>query len=196
MGKMKHPLYHVWRAMINRCHNPNFKHWDRYGGRGIKICQRWRDDFFAFVDDMGPRPKGHEIDRIDNDGDYTPDNCRWATRRQQQRNQTITRRVVIEGAEYLAVALADKSGLKTDTIVSRAQKGLSYDEVIDPKPRRNLSGLALGRHLGADATRNKTHCPKGHAYSPENTIISRQGWRRCRKCFYEKERKRRLNKPY
>jgi hypothetical protein len=81
-----HPVYKVWEAMIQRCTNPRNKSYPNYGGRGIRVCQSWRDDFLAFYRDMGPRPDGLTLDRIDVNGDYEPGNCRWATYKEQRAN--------------------------------------------------------------------------------------------------------------
>lgn len=100
-GLSYHPHYHVWRNMIRRCDDrddPN------YGGRGIKVCDRWRESFQNFLDDMGERPEGQTLERDDPDGDYCQGNCRWATRREQARNK---RNNVVKEFRGVALCLAE-----------------------------------------------------------------------------------------
>jgi len=184
--KNPHPLYSVWQGMRRRCDNPNHKAFPDYGGRGISVCSEW-DDFHVFLRDMGPRPNGHSIDRRDNDRGYSPDNCRWATRKEQQRNQRRAVYVTIEGTEHRAIDLADMTGMKTDTIVARASKGLTYKEVVDPQPRRDLSGFALGGKASGALRKAKTHCPQGHEYTEDNLLKNKHGHRGCKTCHRDRE---------
>lgn len=85
-GKI-HPEYNVWKTMRQRCSNPNRNSYPNYGGRGIQVCARWDTSFGNFIADMGPRPKGYTIERIDNDDDYKPTNCKWIPLTEQWKNR-------------------------------------------------------------------------------------------------------------
>ena len=110
----KHPAYACWSHMKQRCLNPRSSNWEWYGGRGIKVCDRWlgRDGFRNFYSDMGP-PNGRTIDRINNDGNYCPENCRWATMQEQAKNKrgrapeigSLRNRAKLAGLPYVQVYL-------------------------------------------------------------------------------------------
>lgn len=125
------PEYRAWNNAKHRCYNVNNARYPRYGGRGIEVCERWRNSFQNFIADMGPRPSPHHsLERIDNEGPYAPENCQWATSTEQNNNRCFNRHVVVDG-ERLTVAQAAKlTGVKHATICSRLERGKSDDEAI------------------------------------------------------------------
>lgn len=123
--------YNVWDNIKQRCHNPNHVRYHNYGGRGVIVCQRWRDSFLDFVADMGLRPSvAHSIDRIDNDKGYSPENCRWATEAEQQRNRTNNRVVEYQGETLCVSDLARRFGLTPGTLRFRLDRGMSVEDAV------------------------------------------------------------------
>lgn len=141
-GLHKSPAYSTWHGMHQRCYNPNHKAYHRYGGRGIKVCRRWHK-FENFYADMGEPPPRHELDRKNNDGPYSPKNCQWATRIQQQNNRSTNRSITIGGATKTVAQWARDVGLKHTTLAGRLDKGWSPERAIQPGRFRNLEGLKL-----------------------------------------------------
>lgn len=130
------PEYSVWRSMIARCENENDRGYANYGGRGIKVCKRWRTSFTAFKQDMGKRPKGMSIDRIDNDGNYEPDNCRWASKTAQARNRRDRAPVEFNGRSMFLVDWAKETGIKLATLHDRIYKhGWTIEKALTTDPR-------------------------------------------------------------
>ncbi|WP_157509585.1 hypothetical protein [Leifsonia sp. Root4] len=117
-----HPLYNVWAEMKQRCANPRKHNYSRYGGRGVRVCARWLDSFAAFEADMGPRPDGFTLDRIDNDGPYSPENCRWASMRDQARNKRSNRRLELDGESLTVADWATRTGVPSAVIRQRIDK--------------------------------------------------------------------------
>lgn len=140
--------------MINRCHNPHHVKYPRYGARGIVVCERWRSSFLAFVLDMGERPAGHTIERIDVNGSYEPGNCRWATAKEQARNKTDNNVLTLNGETKCIAEWADCTGIPSHTI--RARIGVygwsierALTEPVNPPGRKrterilSFNGIAL-----------------------------------------------------
>jgi hypothetical protein len=176
-----------WQALKQRCTNPNNPHWDNYGGRGIEVRFASFEEFYA---EVGERPPGLTIDRIDNDGHYERGNLRWATRSEQQLNRRNAVFVEIDGKKHRLHELTKKSGIPRTTIFDRAARGLSMTEVLSPERKHDLSGLALGGQASGAKRRKQSHCCRGHKFTKRNTYITPQGWRQCRACHAAKMQRR------
>jgi hypothetical protein len=115
--------YRVWIDMRSRCNDPGHPSFTRYGGRGISVCDRWKR-FANFLSDMGQRPSpAHGFDRINNDGNYEPGNCRWATRKEQQNNIRSNRRVTIGSVNWTVAQWSEATGTKQKLISQRLRRG-------------------------------------------------------------------------
>lgn len=141
-GRSGDRIYTVWSNMWGRCVSPNNISYKHYGGRGITVCDRWRD-FEAFVDDMGEPPEGSQIDRIDNDGNYEPGNCRWTTRVENARNKRSNRVITIGGVEKCLAEWSRESGVSVPTIIYRLRNGVCPHDAVFTKPRRQLGPLTI-----------------------------------------------------
>src|SRR4051812_29239940 len=111
--------YYVWQSMIQRCFRLKHPKYRLYGARGITVCDRWKKSFDIFLEDMGRRPKkGYSLDRINNDGNYEPGNCRWATPKEQNRNSRRNRVIEFAGNSMPVSEWAEKIGVHKDTLLS------------------------------------------------------------------------------
>ena len=135
-GLRSAPEYPIWNTMISRCYRPSIERYPYYGGRGITVCAQWRESFAAFIADMGRRPSSsHQIDRIDNDGNYEPSNCRWATRQQQANNKSNNTHLTVDGRTQTLAAWERETGLAASMICRRISRGWSAVDAVTIGPR-------------------------------------------------------------
>lgn len=129
------PEYVTYSAMKARCYYERDKRFARYGGRGIRVCQRWLESFNNFLEDMAPKPSArHSIERIDVDGNYEPGNCVWATRAEQANNKSNNTRIEICGRVQTITQWSQETGVNRTVILRRMQRGLSGDALIHKGP--------------------------------------------------------------
>lgn len=131
-GLYQHPLYHTWNGMHQRCGNPKCSGYPLYGGRGISVCERWtgHHGLVNFLTDMGERPKGASIDRIDPNGNYEPSNVRWATSKQQGNNKRESKFITFNGETMTETEWAEKLGIGKTCLNERLRKGWSIERAL------------------------------------------------------------------
>lgn len=126
-GSCNLPEYNVWKSMVFRCSNPNYEKYSSYGGRGIKVCERWKGSFVNFIKDMGLRPSSNlSIERIDNNKGYSPENCKWATSEEQMNNRRNNRRITINRKTKTLTQWCNFYGLNYQTVQARLRCGDYY----------------------------------------------------------------------
>lgn len=158
LNREDHELYSTWKSMLTRCNNPNVAYYKYYGGKGVSVCQRWSGNgsgFLNFIEDMGDRPEGMTLDRIDVSGNYCKENCRWATQEQQSTNRTDNVYIEYEGEFFTESQFAKRFGIKRTTVQSRRNKGYSPEEMINGRTHRKylVEGIfynqkELAKYLG------------------------------------------------
>lgn len=125
-------IYRSWQNMITRCENTRYTYYADYGGRGIKVCKRWHK-FENFYADMGDKPTlKHTLDRIDNNGNYCKKNCRWTTRKEQQRNRRTNHIITFRGKAQCLKSWADETGIHASTLLNRLRSGYSIRRALTP----------------------------------------------------------------
>lgn len=141
MARKDIPEYRSWKAMKSRCYSPANAESGGYQRKGIQVCERWRDDFDAFMRDMGPMPApGYTLERIDNDGDYCPENCKWAHRSEQSRNRgSFHKEFTYQGETKMLKDWARHFGIKYTTLYQRIYRGnLPFEQAIKADPYGRL----------------------------------------------------------
>lgn len=116
--------------MRRRCRDPRAHEYKNYGARGISVCSEWDKSFLAFISDMGPKEDGKSLDRMDNDGDYGPDNCRWATNQEQSRNKRQTNWLTFNGRTQCLTDWAKELGIHHQTLRNRLKRGWGIDAAL------------------------------------------------------------------
>lgn len=134
-GLSKTPEYRVWQQLRDRCRNPSNKKFYLYGARGVTVCARW-DNFSNFLEDMGPRPRGATIERVNSDKGYCPENCKWATYTEQNRNTSRNSMITFEGVTRCASEWAEITGLTRYTVANRIRRGWSVKKALTTPQRK------------------------------------------------------------
>lgn len=141
---MKHtPTYGSWLAMKKRCNNPTCDHYYNYGAKGIKVCEEWNSSFVSFLRDMGERPEGKTLDRIDNSKGYYKENCKWSTDEQQRENRTDNCMIKYNGKTQTCKQWSKETGIKYDILNDRFHRGDRGDRLFRPEKSPRISSVCV-----------------------------------------------------
>lgn len=130
--------YSTWQSMKNRCYNPSNQAYGYYGGRGITVCERWRKSFLNFLMDMGNKPRGSTLERVNNNGDYSKCNCRWVDRKAQANNRRSNRAITFSGITKTLSQWASHVGIRKGTIRQRIIYGWPLEIALFKRPRKHI----------------------------------------------------------
>jgi len=142
------PTWRTWRNIKKRCFTTSYEYYKHYGGRGITVCERWVNSFAAFYEDVGERPgQEYSLERIDNDGNYEPGNCRWATQKEQSRNRQTSFMVTFRGETRCLAEWAEITGIPYRILFSRLRPAWSVEKALTtpPKPHRQIQEVSKDR---------------------------------------------------
>lgn len=138
-GLSKSNEYRTWSSILRRCYNPNTKDYPNYGGRGIRVCSRWKNSFENFLKDMGNRPSGMTIERKNNDRNYSPENCRWIVKKYQNRNTRVTVWLTFRGRRLPLVQWAEELSIQSSTLRKRLYDGWTIRRTLTTPLIRKVS---------------------------------------------------------
>jgi len=133
--------HRIWEGMLTRCYNEHHHSYQYYGARGITVCHRWRVSFEAFFEDMGEAPEGMSLDRIDNSKGYGPENCRWATHRQQMNNTSRNRTLTLGGDTATVSQWSRRTGIPLQTLLRRIRSGWTTERVLTQVVRSKYAAI-------------------------------------------------------
>lgn len=145
-GMTHHPLARTYRAMIDRCYNPSTDSYPHYGGRGITVCERWLESITNFVTDMGERPEGKTLDRINLDGSYCPENCRWATPTEQMNNRTNSRLLTCNEQTMTIAQWSKITNISYGAIWRRLLAGWTVERTLSEPMRQTRRRQRIGHN--------------------------------------------------
>lgn len=148
-----HQDYHIWIGMKTRCLNKNSRLYKNYGGRGIKICERWLESngigFINFIADMGPRPSlSYSLERVNNNGGYNPGNCKWATNSEQANNKRTNKRIIYGGESFTVAQFSRKVNLIPSNVARSLRLGYSPEEIVKRSRGRKNKNIFINHSFG------------------------------------------------